>query len=42
MSILAWIVLGLGGATTGVNLGSIVTATVDDLVVLFGFRLVKK
>jgi uncharacterized membrane protein YeaQ/YmgE (transglycosylase-associated protein family) len=34
--------LGLGGPATGVNLGSIVTATVGALVVLFGYRLVKK
>ncbi len=34
--------LGLGGATDGLNLGSIVTATVGALVVLFVYRLVKK
>jgi uncharacterized membrane protein YeaQ/YmgE (transglycosylase-associated protein family) len=33
--------LGLGGATDGLNLGSIATATVGAIVLLFVYRLVK-
>lgn len=34
--------LGVGGDATGVNIGSIVTATVGAFVLLFIYRLVKK
>lgn len=34
--------LGVGGAATGVNLGSIVTATIGAIVLLFVYRVVKK
>lgn len=35
-------VLGVGGAADGVNLGSIVTATVGAFVLLLVYRMVKK
>lgn len=34
--------LGVGGSATGVNIGSIVTATIGAIVLLFIYRLVKK
>jgi uncharacterized membrane protein YeaQ/YmgE (transglycosylase-associated protein family) len=34
--------LGVGGAATGVNLGSIVTATIGAIALLFVYRVVKK
>ena len=33
--------LGLGGATDGLNMGSIATATAGALVLLFVYKLVK-
>ena len=33
--------LGLGGATDGVNLGSVVTATAGAFILLFIYKLVK-
>lgn len=34
--------LGVGGSATGVNIGSIITATVGAFLLLFVYRLVKK
>jgi uncharacterized membrane protein YeaQ/YmgE (transglycosylase-associated protein family) len=34
--------LGIGGSANGVNIGSIVTATVGAVVLLFVYRMVKK
>jgi uncharacterized membrane protein YeaQ/YmgE (transglycosylase-associated protein family) len=34
--------LGLGGSASGVNLGSIVTATAGAFVLLFAYKLIKK
>lgn len=34
--------LGIGGAATGVNIGSIVTATAGAFVLLFVYRLIRK
>jgi uncharacterized membrane protein YeaQ/YmgE (transglycosylase-associated protein family) len=34
--------LGVGGSATGINLGSIVTATVGAFILLLVYRMVKK
>ena len=34
-------IMGLGGATDGLNMGSIATATAGALVILFVYKLVK-